>query len=726
MRRWLGAVLWIMAGVMFAAPGFAQIAREPYVEARLLPGADRLVPGQPVYIALEQQITPGWHTYWRNPGDSGEPTRIDWRLPEGYSAGEILWPTPKPYPLGPLTNYGYSDELVLPVAITAPATATPGETVTLEAYATWLVCSDICVPEEATLRVDMVLGAGPAQPHPIYGAKVERAVAAAPIDAGFEAGARLTPAGLELGVADAVLAGAVASDGLRNPYFFPFEAGIVDHAAAQTVVFGSSGLTLTLTPGFAVNGALDGPVTGLLAYDARIAEDRWERHAVEITAPPVEVLPTGAQPSARLGSSAAGVGLWLAMFGFAALGGLILNVMPCVFPILSMKALAMARQAHDNPGRVARHGWVFFAGVLVSFLALASVLIALKAAGEQIGRGFQLQSPPVVAGLALLMFTVGLNLLGVFEVGGRLTGAGASLAAKGGDAGAFFTGVLAVVVAAPCTAPFMGQALGFALTQSAPIGLAIFAALGAGYGAPFLILSLRPGLLRVLPKPGPWMERFKQFLAFPMFATAIWLVWVLAAQSGAAGVAGALCGMLAIGFLVWVFKNFGAGRGPGARAAQAVAALVLLAALGGLALTPDGQAPGGVKARAAVADPAKGVGEPWSPERVAELRAQGKRVFVDFTAAWCITCQVNKRVALAQDPVRAAFDDHDVVLLTADWTNRDARIAETLAAYGRSGVPLYLLYSEREEKPHVLPAVLTPGVVIEAVNALAGATETRS
>jgi thiol:disulfide interchange protein DsbD len=392
----------------------------------------------------------------------------------------------------------------------------------------------------------------------------------------------------------------------------------------------------------------------------------------------------------------------------AVIGGLILNLMPCVFPVLFIKALGFAKRAHDAPGEVRRHGLVFLAGVLSTFLLLAGALIGLKAAGQQVGWGFQLQDPVFVAALALLMFTIGLNLMGAFEIGGGLQNLGSGLAAKGGDIGAFFTGVLAVVVATPCTAPFMAGAVGFALAQPAWASLAVFAALGVGLALPFVALSFAPGLLRLLPKPGPWMDTLKQLFAFPMFLTAVWLVWTLAQQSGAAGVGLVLLAMTALGFGVWVLRATSGRTGVGAWVGRGAAALFVIAALAGVA-GQRGAVPAAEAASLAAVEEAA-----WSPEKVASLRAEGKSVFVDFTAAWCITCQFNKRVALTVLEVQAAFAAKNVVFLTADWTNRDDVIAAELERHGRSGVPLYLLYGPSGE-PMILPQLLTPDIVIAAV-----------
>lgn len=382
------------------------------------------------------------------------------------------------------------------------------------------------------------------------------------------------------------------------------------------------------------------------------------------------------------------------------MGGLILNVMPCVFPVLSIKALSLAGGAQAGTAR--RHGLLFLAGVMTTFLLLAAGLLALQAAGAAVGWGFQLQEPVVIGALALLFFVIGLNLVGAFEIGGAAQNVGASLAGRGGDAGAFFTGALAVVAATPCTAPFMAGALGWAATQPPAASLAVFAGLGLGFAAPFTALSFAPGLHRRLPKPGPWMETFRQALAFPMFGAAVWLVWVHAVQTGADGVMALLAVFVAAAFAVWTLR-----AGTNWRVAG-LAVLVGVAALAWRPLTT-------VVAAAPVAAQGE-TAEAWSPARVAELTAAGQPVFVNFTAAWCVSCKANEAIALSRPAVRKAFADAGVVYLKGDWTARDSVIARELAAHGRTGVPLYLYYAPGTAAPVALPQLLSERLLIETVS----------
>lgn len=722
--------------VLSAHPARASVVATDNVEAELIASRLAIAPGQTIDIALRKTIRERWHTYWINPGDAGEPTRVTWTAPPGVSVGDIEWPTPKAITLEDvITNYGYEGELVLPMTLTAAPDLPVGEPITLVGEATWLVCEDICIPESATLSLTLDTTLGSPAPDRRWSGVIADARASIPQPSGFAAGLTREGDAVRLTVASPALGAALSEGAMRAFAFFPYAVDAIDHNAPQPVMLAANGLAIDLKPAFGLADSLR-DTAGVLTFEER-RDGRWTRRGVEVSATAGAPAAIGAaiEPQASLGGGvggglgggffSGGAGLLGYLIG-AFIGGLILNLMPCVFPVLSIKALSFAKVAHEDPGVVRRQGLVFLAGVLVSFLVLASALIALKAAGQSIGWGFQLQSPIMVGGLALLTFAVGLNLMGVFEIGAGLQGVGGGLAAKDGDAGAFFTGVLAVLVATPCTAPFMGAALGFALVQPALVALAVFGALGLGLAAPFVILSFAPGLLRALPRPGPWMETLKQFFAFPMFATSVWLVWVLAQQAGANGVLAVLAAITALAFAIWAFKAADRGRGALALSGRVLGGGVLALALAGLVATGrgapvDAVTTGGASgASSGASQAAKLEADAWSPQRVADLRSQGRLVFVDFTAAWCITCQFNKRVALNRANVKAAFAAHDVTFLTADWTNRDSVIARELESHGRSGVPLYLLYGATGE-PQILPQLLTESLVIEAVRTAASA-----
>jgi len=684
-----------------------------HLKVELAPQTQAAVPGSTLYVALHQVIQKGWHTYWRNPGDAGQATQIAWTLPKGWKAGDIVWPTPQRYMTGPLMNYVYADEVYLPVPIEVPADARPGQTVSLKAKADFLVCSDICVPESAEVALDLPVSAGAAPLSPAHGDAVAKALAGAPKPDGLVGTVALQDGALKLAVVGEALKGKPAA----GAYFFPYDGAVIDHAKAQTVEPGADGLTFTLTPSTVLNTL--GPVAGVVALgDAA--------YVVEATPGPLPAAARGAGPATTTpplseegaagggapAGAVAGMGL-AAAIGLAFLGGLVLNLMPCVFPVLSMKAAALARHVEDPRG-ARTQGLVFLAGVVLSFVGLAAALLAARAGGEAVGWGFQLQSPGVVAALTLVMLLVALNLSGVFEIGTSVQGAGAGLARRGGLAGAFFTGVLAVVVAAPCTAPFMAGAVGWAVVQPPAAALAVFAALGFGLAAPFTLIAFFPGMLRMLPKPGPWMDGLRKVLAFPMYGAAAWLAWVFALEAGVSALPFLFAGALAAAFAAWAWgqaQRSGKPAFPGAAAAVGAVAAVALAAVGAQMSAP----PAAQAAAAAPAAPGAALAsEPWSPERVAALRAEGRPVFVDFTAAWCVTCQVNERAALAGKRTADAFARTGAVYLKADWTNRDDRIAKALAEQGRSGVPLYLVYGPTGA-PQVLPQLLTEGIVAAAL-----------
>lgn len=704
---WAGLVLAVAALTAPLAVSAAPV-NTGHLVAELVPETQGIAPGQTIHVALRQKIDKGWHTYWRNSGDSGEATKILWTLPPGWSAGDIIWAPPHRQPTGPLMNYGYSGEVLLPVAITAPADAQPGQTVTLKAAAAFLVCEEICIPEDALLELSLPVTTAVAPADPKWGAPIKAALDAAPKPAGLSAAYVHEGADLKLAVTGEALKGA----DMAGAYFFPFSGAVIDHAKAQAIERGPEGLTLTIAAGYAFQeGEAPEALAGVLEVGGK---------AYEISAAAGD-LPAGAAglgppPQAAPKSAAGNLGLAGAAL-FAFLGGLILNLMPCVFPVLAMKAASLA--GHGDEHAAARHqGLAFMGGVLLTFLALAGALIALQAAGAVAGWGFQLQSPPVVAVLALVMLLVALNLSGVFEIGTSLQGLGSGFASRSGVVGAFFTGMLAVVVAAPCTAPFMAPALGWALTQSPIAALLVFAALGLGFAAPFTAVAFIPALMSRLPRPGPWMETFRRVLAFPMYGAAAWLVWVLAIQAGPTGLARLMAAAVLIAFAAWLGGVAQHRQAQGSRALpQGVLAVLFgVVALGSAIWPPyDAAASAGGDAPVTATVPY----EAYSPERLAALRAEGRPVFVNYTAAWCVTCQVNEKVALSTKGVADALSRTGAVYLKADWTRKDESIANELAAHGRAGVPLYLVYDAQGRAPKVLPQLLTEGVIVRALETAA-------
>jgi len=716
MRFLLAAAMSAAAILGGAAPAIAQARGEAVdsgrVEVQLVAQEQGVVPGGTAFLALSQKIEQGWHTYWRNPGDSGEATAIQWTLPDGWKAGEILWPAPDRLPLGPLVNYGFSDAVLLPVPLEVPASARPGETVTLNAAVTYLVCKDICIPEGATLSISVPVVAATPAPDGRWGEALATTIAQAPKPSGLTATFQGSAESLRLSITGPALAGADMADA----YFYPYNGAVIDHAGQQIIERGPEGLTLTMPSSVALSmGPPPETIIGVLSLPGG---------AYEVTAQPGELQPAAAglgpppASASRIGGGGAPLGL-MAAAAFAFIGGMILNLMPCVFPVLSMKAASLASHA-TNMRATRAQGLAFLGGVLTTFLLLGGLLIAVRAAGEGVGWGFQLQSPAVVATLVLVMLLTALNLSGVFEIGTSVQGVGSGLASRGGLAGAAFTGALAVIVAAPCTAPFMAPALGFALTQPPAAALLVFLMLGLGMALPFVALSFSPGLLKRFPRPGPWMETFRKVLAFPMYATAAWLAWVLAQQTDSEGLARLLAAAVLTGFAAWLYgrsqsptnsraKNAGlAIGGAGAIALAMLAAIVLP-----YAPVVSRVATGPVIASSGIEH------EPYSAERLAELRSVDIPVFVDFTAAWCVTCKVNEKTTLSSAKVAEAFERTGAVYLVGDWTNRNDEIARVLAEFGRAGVPLYLVYGAGGEDAVVMPQFLTEGAVIAALEAAA-------
>jgi thiol:disulfide interchange protein/DsbC/DsbD-like thiol-disulfide interchange protein len=679
--------------VLCTDPVAAAPVRPVNVEAELISEVASIRPGEPFWIALRQVIRPGWHTYWRNPGDSGAQTTLTWTLPDGFRASEIHWPYPSMIPYGPLMNFGYSNEVVFPVKITVPDTITATE-VRLQAKGEWLVCSDICIPEDADL--ELVLPVSNEDPVTIdaHAGYFRAARQKLPVDIGVRAEYSVGAESISL----SVLMSGLEQARIKSIIFFPYEEAVLDFPSPQKLSMTDDGFRLLLTPGYNFEREKS-TLNGIIVVTEELDEELRSAFVVK--------------PVRTDGMKGDEINLLLALV-FAFLGGLILNLMPCVFPVLTIKILSLVENTHSDAGAMRTHGFVYVFGVVSSFVAIAVALIALRAGGEQIGWGFQLQSPIVVGLLIYLFVVIGLNLSGYFEFGLSMMGAGDSLAGRAGYSGSFFTGVLAAVVAAPCTAPFMGAAIGFALTQDAVTSLAIFASLGLGMALPYLLLTFSPALINRLPGPGPWMKTLKEVFAFPMFAAAVWLIWVLNQQNGADGLLAVLSGLLLIGFAIWLSRRPWAGFG---RWLSKLTALVFVAAALGLTgVVPSTAAI--EKVRETRVDDSSGlVSEPYSPARLKSLLAQGP-VFVNFSAAWCITCKVNDLAALSSEKVRAVFEANNVSYLEADWTNEDPVITRALAEYGRSGVPLYLLYARDSSRASILPQILTESIVIEAIEGL--------
>jgi thiol:disulfide interchange protein len=681
------------------APATASALASPpvqtdHLQSRLIAEMTAAVPGAQLTLGLLLEHDKNWHTYWRNPGDSGLPTELELTLPDGVVAEPIAWPHPQRFELADIVNFGYGERQLLPVSIVIPADfAAP--TLPVRAVARWLICEVECIPGKAEYALELPL-APTAAVDSRWGDDFAAARAHLP---------RVAEATLAVAEdSDAIALTLNGLDATAAParwQWFPETPEVVANGAQPQWQRTADGWQarwpkseyFTVLPTDVALVAVDGDGTArrFAAGSAGIA-------ATEVTSPPGNA------------ADAPSFGLLPALL-FALIGGLTLNLMPCVFPVLSIKAMSALALA-DNRAELRRHGGWYTLGVVAMFLLLAGVLLALRAGGEQLGWGFQLQEPRFVAGVALMLFAMALSFSGVWEFGGRFVGAGQRLTEGHGARASFFTGALAVVVASPCTAPFMGTALGWALSQPAVAALAVFAALGLGLAAPMLLLGLVPALAHALPRPGPWMEGFRQLLAFPLYLTVVWLLWVYGEQTSPLGMAWLVAALTALAFALWLLGRRAAMCASPLRATVtivSVAALVLA-----LALPLSTSAPPVAGART-TSDADAG---PWSEQRLAELRAAGRPVLVNMTAAWCITCLANERIALSTDTVRAALSEHDVAYLEGDWTRQDEAITRYLERYGRNGVPLYVLYPPDGGTPRVLPQLLTADGVADAIRSM--------
>ncbi len=698
-----------LAAATFGGAAYAQAsAKSDHAEGTLVFERSAATPGDSFLGALKLDLAEGWHVYWKNPGDSGLPPTAEWTPSPGVTFGDFRFPAPHAIPLATLMNYGYEQQVVLPFQIQIAADAKPGTEAPIGGKIEYLICADICIPEDIELSTTLRIAASP-ETDADGSAIIVGTLAHIPVALTGKASVERTSTGFRLAAADAGLAGAIGT--AKNIRFFP-DGPELSNPAKQIVKTGPEGVSIELTASdFAKAG--DQNLNGIIVLtDGDGSTRAWEIAALPGPAPAgvadkefINADTSGITPPPAVAAAAPlGFTDLLITLGLAFVGGLVLNLMPCVLPVLTIKAAGLVHTAH-NPKESRAHGLAYLGGVVVCFAAVGGILIALRAAGEQAGLGFQLQYPPITAFFALVMFAVGLNLLGVFEMGGSLMGVGSGLAERGGTSGAFFTGLLAAFVGAPCVGPFMAPAFATALAQPAPVVMAVFVVVGIGLAAPFVLLSFTPAFAKVLPKPGRWMETFRQVLAFPMFITVLWLLWVLAGQSGPDGIIAVLAGGIALGFGIWLAKKIGQGT-----AGRIVASLVILAAF----VVPSVSTTW-LKAEASTEISANA----WSPEKVAELQAEGRVIFVDFTARWCVTCQFNK-TALHDASVARAFTDLNVAFLEADWTNKDKVIASELAKHGAAGVPLYLVYPASGAAPQKLDQILTPGMIETAVRQAAG------
>lgn len=712
--------LWLFLCAFFVTTSaFAQLDSNepPKVQAMLVSDVASIELGKPFTIALKQTIDTNWHTYWRNPGDTGLATAIKWDLPSNFKASDILWPVPQQIKNEGLMTYGYEGDVMLLTTITAPK-AMPegkkeGDLITFKAKATWLVCHDICLPEQAELQLSLPIKMGAA----------ENTSAAASIEAFKARMPTQAPTPLKTSISQNILQLSLpvpsvfnAAD-FKSAYFYPYDGLLINHAAPQDVAFNGQDLSFSIPlntarsePVDAIDGIVQLNTTQgmqVLEVSNHVVATPTIKPVLEETAPPTSVSTTVTVPAEPM-PTPANIG-FLAALGLAFMGGLILNLMPCVLPVLSIKALSLLNKVHGTNRQAAMwSGVAYTSGVLASFTLLAAVLLGLRATGQHVGWGVQLQSPLFVASMACIMFVLGLLFAGLLTLGQNLMGVGQNLTQKSGWAGSFFTGVLAVVVATPCTAPFMGGAIFYALSQPVVVAVAVLLALGFGLALPYLLLSFYPQLLRFLPKPGAWMETFKQVLAFPMFAAAIWLVWVLAQQAGPEAVGRVLLAMLALAFAAFVW-----GRAAYASKTKRLWLVLLITFTLGLGLL----AVRDINTNNVPTTATSANYEAFTPQKLAALRAANKPVFIDLTAAWCITCLANEKAALNTDTVQSFFKANNITFLKGDWTNYNPDITALLKQFGRNGVPLYVFYPSNQKAPIVLPQLLTPQIVVDNITA---------
>ncbi len=675
------------------------------VRANLIADRTAVVPGQSLAFGVLFDLVPGWHIYWRNPGDAGLATQLQWEWPEGWEAGPLQWPVPRRIiEPGDLQVFAYKKQVLLWQTVRVPETFSANEA-TVRVRANWLVCEAICIPGSASLELTLPVESSALPQNEAtfaeYSAQLPQtteppfAIAWTPTAEGW----RLQLAG-----------------DFPHADFFPFEQseGEVPIEGHTKLLSAAAGETLLAVPGRQAQRGLIYLPQAQSAKAWLVESPPWQAPTAAATPSP-ELSPEAAAPQTP---AAPGLSLWLALF-YGFVGGFILNLMPCVLPVISLKIFGFIRQAGESPWRIFAHGLAFLAGIFAWFLGLGLLVVLLKNSGTQVTWAFQFQNPWFIAFIAVLVFVFALNLFGVFEVAlpGRAGASMAGLAEREGLGGSFFQGIFATLLATPCTAPFLGTALGFAFSQPSGVILAMFASVAAGMGFPYLLLSARPGWIRFLPKPGAWMERLKQFMGFPLLATLVWLLSVLGGQKGVAGMVWILALLLCFGVACWLYGSFcGALSTPRTRWLAGLAAL--LAVLGGSyffggafarALPPE-------KASGAIASAESIAWEAFSQARLDELLQAGKPVFVDFTADWCITCKFNERTAINTPAVRAFLAEHGIIPMKADWTNANPEITAALAKFGRVGVPFYVFYPAGDRlPPRTFPELLTEKILLEGL-----------
>lgn len=691
--------------------GFAQAdtlstsARAHHTRVQLVSEVLSAAPGAEFTLALRVVADDSWHSYWENPGDAGQPTRIKWRNPEGFEVGDIRYPSPLQIPFKGLLSYGYSSETILLMSARV-ANDFVGDVANLIADIRWVVCDDkVCVPEKATLELAIPIGTTVAD----QSVKTLLAGAGSVLPAEQNWPSRFWPS------ADKVTFEVTLPDDVpefESLYLYPSTRGLIKYSEPQTFVRNGNSLLISAVKNRMADKKQAANFLLEFKASADVPSSFVALSAVRSEIALAPVVPGNTGESAASGQLQSGFTFTKALL-FALLGGVLLNLMPCVFPVLSLKALSLVKLSNEDRSEARTSGLYYTYGILFTFLVFAAVILAFRAAGSAVGWGFHMQSPPIVLALGLMLVVIGLNLFGVFEISSRLSGAGQSLTQGSTRKSAFFTGLLAVLVATPCSAPFMAGALGYALSsgQSAMVIILVFMALGLGLALPYLMLSFTPGLQKALPKPGAWMVTFRQVLAFPMLASALWLFWVFGRQTGINVMAAALVVALVLSFGIWLYALPSSKKTISYK--KVFGLLTIFAALWGAVVTLDSVSQSSQQEN--VASEALFDESPYSDQLVSEYLQQDKAVFAYFTADWCITCKVNERAALKRPKTSEAFAKSDTVVLVGDWTSQDSKIASILARYGRVGVPLYLYFPKggKLENPVILPQVLTQSMLID-------------
>jgi thiol:disulfide interchange protein DsbD len=685
---WIRLIVLLWAG-SYLGPSPAWALRAAHTDAALVLGKAAVKPGGELWAGIRFRPDPHWHVYWRNPGDSGLAPTVKWSLPQAVRAGELRWPCPQRIEVGGLTSYGYEGEVTLLSPVTVSVQAARGNVVA-KAHVDFLACQVECEPGSVEVAADLaVAGEERAAPQDSR-LSIEQALSGLPIDPGA------VPVSGRIKDGELVLKVSLPPGQSRSVvYFFPYSSRLIDHHAAQVVHDNELSIPLSTVADLSDRG-----VEGIILADAPILPRSGQLSAIVRFELP---LPVALTPVTAPAADRRLLTLWLACL-FALAGGVTLNLMPCVLPVLSLKILSLVKHGRDR-GALLQNGLLYSAGVVASFIAIAGTMLALRALGTQVGWGFQFQSKEFVLAMIVVVVVFAMNLFGLFEISAPPVKGHETL----GRWGAFGTGVLATVLATPCTAPFMGTAIGFALTQSTISAMLIFTCLGLGMALPYLLLTMFPTAIAFVPKPGPWMKGLKAVFGVALALTAVWLIWVLGGQSGACGVRAALLATAAAAWGAWAV---GVAQRRSVRwlSVLGICGIILGLAAGTWSIDRC-PVPLLVKATGGT------IWQSFSEEGVAEARRAGKTVFVDFTAKWCLTCQVNDRTVLRHPRVLKALSRPDVAAFEADWTSFAPKITRALARFGRSSVPLYVVYRPGEEEPEVLPVVVTPEVVASALNA---------